>query len=147
MSNPVERQIIELMEGPKFVDLLTVRVADWELRGGTKASYARHVGIKPNHLSLMLKGGVAIPKPEARRALARDLGIRPIDFFLMAGELTADEIPGGDQEPMFPPGDVRIEIVNALREVDTDDDRARRVLESLLPIIDSQKQAEEEESR
>lgn len=48
---------------------------------------------------------------------------------------------------MFPAGDIRIEIVNGLRRVNTDNKTTRMVLQSFLPTIAALQQAEGEESQ
>jgi hypothetical protein len=132
VSSPAECLILIAMERQTLSDLVRARVAEWEQQGGSKASYARHINVSPSHLQLMLKpGGVAIPQPKARRALADDLGIRVVDFFVMAGELRPEDIPveGAVREP-FPPNDPRRELLEAMEKIaDPNQELAKKTLE------------------
>jgi transcriptional regulator with XRE-family HTH domain len=71
-------------------DRLRARIA--EAYGGNQRAFATAMGLSPQHVSAMLSGKIALPRPEVRRALARELGITHGEFLVLAGELAPGEI-------------------------------------------------------
>ncbi|HEU5431724.1 MAG TPA: helix-turn-helix transcriptional regulator [Thermomicrobiales bacterium] len=90
---------------------LRARIAD--AYGGNQRAFAAAMGLSPQHVSALLSGKIATPRPEVRRALARELGMTHGEFLVLAGELAADEIV---RQPRPLPSD-EAEIVRLYREL------------------------------
>ncbi|HEX5497988.1 MAG TPA: helix-turn-helix transcriptional regulator [Thermomicrobiales bacterium] len=71
-------------------DRLRARIE--EAYGGNQRAFATAMGLSPQHVSAMLSGKIALPRPDVRRALARELGMTHGEFLVLAGELDANEI-------------------------------------------------------
>lgn len=86
--------------------------------GISQRAYAARMGMSPSNLNGLLKGKIALPQPDTRRRLAKDLGISHLDLLVMAGELWSDEIPepGAIREP-FPEGDIRLAVLKLLEGI------------------------------
>lgn len=57
----------------------------------SQKAFADAVGLPPTYVNQLLMGRVAVPKREQRKLLARELGLRELDFFVMAGEIPASD--------------------------------------------------------
>ena len=73
-----------------LTDLVTDRIAT--AYGGNQAAFARAVGISVQAVNNWVKGKVTLPRIDARRRLAAELGIRHVDLFVLAGELEEAEV-------------------------------------------------------
>ncbi|HEU0115940.1 MAG TPA: helix-turn-helix transcriptional regulator [Thermomicrobiales bacterium] len=71
-------------------DRLRARIE--EAYGGNQRAFATAMGLSPQHVSAMLSGKIALPRPDVRRMLARELGMTHGEFLVLAGELDANEI-------------------------------------------------------
>ena len=58
---------------------------------GSQAAFSRATGLGPAYVNHLVKGKVAIPSPEYREVLARELGVRRVDLLVMSGAITPDE--------------------------------------------------------
>ncbi len=93
-----------------------------ERSGESVTSLATRVGIGKSHLSQIEKGKITLPGADARRRLAKILGISHLDLLVLAGEVTDDEIAGtGSEGIVFDKNDPRIEVANLLRLLRDDD--------------------------
>lgn len=102
-----------------LADLLRRRIAS--AYGGNQAAFARATQLTPQTVNAIVHGKVALPETiEYRRRLARELGVRHVDLFVLAGELGAEEIDPQPDGP-FAPDDPRAVVVDLLRRVSNED--------------------------
>lgn len=59
--------------------------------GGSRKDFALAVDEEPTTVSRWITGKVSLPKAEARRKIAKVLGVRHVDILVMAGELSPAE--------------------------------------------------------
>lgn len=88
--------------------------------GGQQAPFARAVGVSTQTVNNWVHGKVALPQVDARRRLARELGVRHVELFVLAGELEPDEI-GPGAPPPFLPDDPRAAIMDDLRAISAEE--------------------------
>lgn len=106
--------------GTRLGDLVRRRID--AVYGGNQRAFARATGLSPQAVYSLVHDKITLPQAERRRVLARELGVDHLDLLVMAGELTADEIPGGKvPRAAFDPSDPRSEVVAMLRDVADDD--------------------------
>ena len=98
--------------------------------GGSQAAFARSIGATQQTVSAWINGKVSLPQADARRRLARELGISHVQLFVLAGELTEEEA-GPPAPPPFSADDPRAAIVAALQTVSP----AEAAL--ILPVVHS----------
>ena len=75
--------------GGTLSDRLRARIG--EAYGGNQRAFASAMGLSPQHVYAMLSGKIALPRPEVRRALARELGLTHAELLVLAGELAPHE--------------------------------------------------------
>jgi plasmid maintenance system antidote protein VapI len=63
-----------------------------EAYGGNQRAFATAMGLSPQHVSAMLSGKIALPRPDVRRTLAREFGISHPMLLVLAGELDSEEL-------------------------------------------------------
>lgn len=73
-----------------FANLIRDRIAT--AYGGKQVEFARATGFKPQTVNTWLQGRVTLPQIDARRRLAKELGISHIDLLVAMGELEPSEV-------------------------------------------------------
>lgn len=63
-----------------------------EERGWTQATLSEETGINRARIAQIEGGRVALPGADARRSIARALGVPHVALLVAAGEITADEL-------------------------------------------------------
>jgi transcriptional regulator with XRE-family HTH domain len=63
-----------------------------EAYGGNQRAFATATGLTPQHVYAILSGKIALPRPEIRRVLARELGMTHAEFLVLAGQLAPEEL-------------------------------------------------------
>lgn len=59
---------------------------------GNQTEFAKAIGESQQYVSGLLNGRITLPSREKRMKLGEELGLDQLDFFVMAGELTDDEV-------------------------------------------------------
>lgn len=89
--------------------------------GGNQSAFARATGLRQQYIANLLAGKVGIPEEPKRTVLAQELGIPRKAFFVMAGELEADEIDGPWQAALTRPmSSTEVQIAEILRDLPND---------------------------
>lgn len=110
-------RIMGSMKGQTLADLVRQRVDS--VYGGNQRAFAKATKMTPQAVYALYHGKVTLPQLQTRRALMRELGVSHLDLFVMAGELSPEEIdPALVKEAAFPPGDPRNDVVELLAELD-----------------------------
>lgn len=73
-----------------FADLVRDRIET--AYGGRQVDFARATGFKPQTVNTWLKGRVTLPQIDARRRLAKELGMTHVELLVSMGELDASEV-------------------------------------------------------
>ena len=73
-----------------FADLVRDRID--AAYSGKQIEFARATGFKPQTVNTWLRGKVTLPQIDARRRLARELGISHVELLVAMGELDEDEV-------------------------------------------------------
>lgn len=68
--------------------------------GMTQVELAESSGVNQPLISDIERGQTKLPNADARRRIARALGIRHLDLLVAAGELLEDELPGAVDTPL-----------------------------------------------
>lgn len=77
--------------------------------GGNQSAFARAAGFTPQTVNTWLKGKVTLPQIDARRRLAKELGISHLELLVIVGELDASEVQeAGAQGVVSDTGEQRI---------------------------------------
>jgi transcriptional regulator with XRE-family HTH domain len=63
-----------------------------EAYGGNQRAFAYATGLTPQHIYAILSGKIALPRPEVRRVLARELGVTHPELLVLAGQLAPEEL-------------------------------------------------------
>lgn len=93
--------------------LLTAHIA--ARYGGNQSRFAEANDFRIGTVNTWVKGRVTFPQIEARRQIARALGISHVELLVAIGELDRDEVAGvGVPETAFPLGDMRQLVVDRL---------------------------------
>lgn len=111
-----------------FQQLLEDRIAT--AYGGSAAEFARATEFTPQTVSAWRKGRVTLPLIDARRRLARELGMSHVELLLAMGELDEDEV----NLPVDPRSDAVRRLQPRIDRVPWDVVRYRAV-ESLLDVL------------
>jgi transcriptional regulator with XRE-family HTH domain len=115
-----------------FAQLLKERI-DREY-GGSQAEFARRTGFTKQAVGAWLKGKVSLPQLDARRRLARELGISHIDLLVAVGELDASEVAEAGVTGVV--GERPVDFVHEV--VDSyswDEERAAQVVDLLAVVM------------
>jgi transcriptional regulator with XRE-family HTH domain len=99
--------------------------------GMTQVELAEAAGVSQPVISDVERSQTKLPNVEARRGIARALGIRHVDLLVAAGELSSEEVPGFSAETPAPDPDLarRIAMMEAL---DWDRDNRGNTLDVVL---------------
>ena len=73
---------------------------------GRQAAFARATGLSAAYVNHIVQGKIGHPRPEVRRMLASELGMRHIDLLVLLGELEPEEL--GAQPAALPPDEARL---------------------------------------
>lgn len=85
--------------------------------GLSQTKLAQLASVPRETVNRLEAGKVALPTSDARRRLAKALGVRHVDLLVAAGELLPEEIPAeGAPRALFASGDERAELVALLTE-------------------------------
>lgn len=84
---------------------------------GSQAEFARKLGLKQQYVQKMTAGGIHIPTRPFREVLGPELNMRPVDFFVLVGELAEEDVAGGDA----PWAADDLELLTALRDLSPED--------------------------
>lgn len=103
--------------------------------GGNQAAFARALGIKPQTLGTWLRGKSALPQIDARRRLARELGLTHIEVLVAAGELAEEEAAIPDD----PRSDAVRRLQPMIDEIEWNEYVYRRVEDHLRFVRDAQR--------
>jgi transcriptional regulator with XRE-family HTH domain len=86
--------------------------------GGNQSEFSRATGFSPQAVSAWLKGKVTLPQIDARRRLARELGISHVDLLIAAGELTRQEAESGGIQSRGEFHGIPPAVASILREIE-----------------------------
>jgi transcriptional regulator with XRE-family HTH domain len=86
--------MMDTREGVVATDSLAGRI-HWriaEAYGGNQRAFAEATGLTPQHVYAILSGKIALPRPDVRRTLAREIGVTHPELLVLAGQLAPEEL-------------------------------------------------------
>ncbi len=98
-----------------LADLIQERIDD--AYGGSQAEFSRATGFTKQAVSSWLKGKAAVPQIDARRRLARELGISHLDLLIAVGEIDTEEVERAGIHGVVDERPVPLEIGEVLKDI------------------------------
>jgi len=102
--------------------------------GGNQAAFSRATGFSTQTISTWLSGKVSLPQLDARRRLARELGVSHIELLIAAGELTEEEALGAGAT-LTPDSALPPDIRELIAEIDWSDPEASAGVKPSLRLV------------
>lgn len=121
-----------------FADLVRDRIDN--AYGGKQSAFAAATGFKPQTVNTWLKGRVTLPQLDARRRLARELGVSMIDLMISMGELEKSDVETAGVQGVVEEVAIPREVSTVLRELDWSNPTiTTRTLVMLETVLDTQR--------
>lgn len=98
-----------------LADLIRERIDD--AYGGSQAEFSRATGFTKQAVSSWLKGKAAVPQIDARRRLARELGISHVDVLIAVGEIDRNEVEAAGVQGVVEQRPLPAEVRDVLKDI------------------------------
>lgn len=110
-------KVLDELDGPgvSLADLVRRRID--VAYAGNASEFSRAMGMNQQYVQNLLSGRTRVPERPQRDKLAAELGLRSVDFYVLAKEIDPDDVDAGMLSSAAPLTTNEMEVALALRDL------------------------------